>query len=310
MKNTPNIDSTPMQVGLIQSDRSRVVNLKNWPRSLRRARRTGKARTQTPAAPARNGAVCRPGQNGIGPREFFAVDAGMGSPASANTPAPMIGEEIRARVLRNTPTHYAAPRSNVEPYHRLLDFARANAGRTILDVGCATGGYAKALADAGFSVRATDINPEYVRLARERGVDAVLSDGKLPFADGAFDTVILFEVLEHVPDHAPLLREVRRVCRGNVLVTVPNCERVDELQTRGVMFEHFADMDHRHFFTADTLHALLEAHFPRVNVRRGDPLNPFGLCHGRWLRAIAGVAWRLRIVRPRFHFRLYAVAKV
>lgn len=231
------------------------------------------------------------------------------SPSHLGASSPTIGAEIRDAVLRNTPTHYAAHAP--EPYHRLIDFARRHAGRNVLDVGCATGSYALALASSGFQVRATDINPDYVARARERGVDAVLArDGQLPFEDGAFDTVILFEVLEHVLDHGPLLREVRRVSRGNVLVTVPNCERSDELRTRGVMFEHFADLDHRHFFTRDTLEKLLSAHFPKVQVNRGDPLNPFGLCHGRWLRAIAGAAWRLRIVRPRFHFRLYAVAQV
>ncbi len=38
--------------------------------------------------------------------------------------------------------------------------------RRVLDVGCATGGYALALADMGFQVTGVDLDPEMVRLAR------------------------------------------------------------------------------------------------------------------------------------------------
>ena len=46
----------------------------------------------------------------------------------------------------------------------------------------------------------------------------------LPFATDAFDHVFMVEVLEHVPDVAKALREVRRVLRagGTFLVAVPN----------------------------------------------------------------------------------------
>lgn len=219
-----------------------------------------------------------------------------------------IGAELRALAFRHTPTHYA--QAEPTPYHRLVNFARRHAGREILDVGCATGGYSLALAERGFAVKATDVNPDYVRLACARGVDARLAGEELPFADRSFDTVLLFEVLEHVENHDRLLREVRRIARRNILITVPNCDRTDELRQRGVIYEHFGDLDHRHFFVQSTLRALLEPYFRAVSVRLGDPLNPFGLCHSRWLRAIAGVAWRLKIVRPRFHMRLYAVAEL
>lgn len=44
----------------------------------------------------------------------------------------------------------------------------AHPGRRLLDVGCATGGYALALAEAGFEVTGVDISAEMVRLARTR----------------------------------------------------------------------------------------------------------------------------------------------
>jgi hypothetical protein len=45
----------------------------------------------------------------------------------------------------------------------------------------------------------------------------------LPFPDDHFDVVTCMEVLEHVPDEIfeDGLRELRRVCRGQLLTTVP-----------------------------------------------------------------------------------------
>ena len=45
----------------------------------------------------------------------------------------------------------------------------------------------------------------------------------LPFADGAFDTIILSDVLEHVPDPALVWREMTRVLApgGHIVVNVP-----------------------------------------------------------------------------------------
>ena len=40
-------------------------------------------------------------------------------------------------------------------------------------------------------------------------------------ADGAYDLVLAIEVLEHVPDPEKALREIARVCRGHVVLSVP-----------------------------------------------------------------------------------------
>ncbi len=71
----------------------------------------------------------------------------------------------------------------------------------MLDVGCGIGVYIAALAERGVSVRGIEVNEEYVSTAQTLNRDVVLYDGsKLPFDDGAFDTAIAIEVLEHIPD--------------------------------------------------------------------------------------------------------------
>lgn len=53
-----------------------------------------------------------------------------------------------------------------------------------------------------------------------------MSVGSLDFEDKAFDTVYCMEVLEHRDDEEfdVALSELRRVCRGQLLITVPFLE--------------------------------------------------------------------------------------
>ncbi len=53
--------------------------------------------------------------------------------------------------------------------------------------------------------------------------EIVCSAQQLPFADEAFDTVVSTEVLEHVPEPAVALREMRRVAKasGHLVLTTP-----------------------------------------------------------------------------------------
>ncbi len=221
----------------------------------------------------------------------------------------MIGEEIRASVFRDTRNYYEqVPADRVA--RTLLAFAKKHAGREVLDLGCATGNYSLALASMGYRVKGADVNPRYVEIARGRGVDAYLTNGRLPFADRAFDTVILFEVLEHLQDPDPVIGEARRVARTNVLFTTPNSGGIAELQRNGLLFEHFADLDHKNFFTSETLRTLLERHFERVNVEEGDGINPFALAPWRAVRFAGAGLVKLKLLSPKFYFRLFAVAEL
>lgn len=221
----------------------------------------------------------------------------------------MIGDDIRARVFRDTKGFYTSVPSDLIA-RQLIRFTRRHAGKEILDLGCATGNYSRRLSSLGYSVKGADVNPAYVEIARSRGVDAFLVKDRLPFSDRSFDTVILFEVLEHLGDPLPVLLEARRVARKNVLITTPNSGGVDELRQHGLLFEHFADLDHKNFFTKETLQNLLVPHFLRVSVRTGDSINPLALFPFRSLRFMGRAAARLKLLPAQFHFRLFAVAEV
>jgi 2-polyprenyl-3-methyl-5-hydroxy-6-metoxy-1,4-benzoquinol methylase len=215
------------------------------------------------------------------------------------------------RGLRDTRSWYRGvdPMSQVDP--ALVAFAAGRAGPRVLDVGCGLGGYVKALGERGFACRGVDVVAEYVEVARGLGVDAEVYDGeRLPAQDGSVDTVVLFEVLEHLEDPAALLREARRVAARNVLVTTPNCTQ--SFGDVPVEFSHMLDTDHRQFFTVASMRELLEGVFARAEVTESHPLDE-GLAAAVLPRPLLSVYWRLSRagrIRPRFYSKLLGEAWV
>jgi SAM-dependent methyltransferase len=113
----------------------------------------------------------------------------------------------------------------------------------ILDLGCGMGGFLQGLSRIGRRVVPSDVSLESLGHCAERGFKSgVLSSGyALPFADGSFDLVCMFDAIEHIPDDERVMREVARVLApgGHVFVSVPayqflfaNNDRVAQHQRR------------------------------------------------------------------------------
>ncbi|MEV7966136.1 methyltransferase domain-containing protein [Sphaerisporangium sp. NPDC088356] len=112
----------------------------------------------------------------------------------------------------------------------LIEKSGLGQGGRVLDVGCGIGTSTFRLAEStpaeivGISNNQSQID-EANRRARARGLDHRVSFENadvlaLPYADGSFDVVWVFEALMHM-DRVPTLREIRRVLRpgGRVVVT-------------------------------------------------------------------------------------------
>ncbi len=93
-------------------------------------------------------------------------------------------------------------------------------GAEVLDLGCAGGFMAEAIAEKGARVTGIDPAAQAIAAAQAHAASAGLDirydvgvgEG-LPYADGAFDIVVCVDVLEHVQDLGQVLSEVARVLK-------------------------------------------------------------------------------------------------
>ncbi|HEX9045608.1 MAG TPA: class I SAM-dependent methyltransferase [Verrucomicrobiae bacterium] len=151
-------------------------------------------------------------------------------------------------------------------------------------------------------------------------VDGVLPNPLLP--DQAFDAVILLHVIEHMPDPAENLREIRRIMRpGGVLVV--ETPRFDSLMFKllGRRERSLSNCNgHIYFFTVPTLRRLLEKNgFKVFEVNLvGRTLTLERFCYnigviarnGLVRRTLDSVSRRLRFDRLRFHVNVRDMQRI
>jgi SAM-dependent methyltransferase len=163
-------------------------------------------------------------------------------------------------------------------------------GRRVLEVGCGTAqgaGYLMAHADW---VAAGDISRPLLRIAkrhyRSRCAFIQFDATFLPFAEGAFDVILLFEAIYYLPDIDGFLAECRRVSpRGTLLLATANKDLFD-----------FNPSPHSHqYLGVIELERVLRKH-GYVAEFFGD--TPVGQVSGRQrlLRPLKAMAARLRLI--------------
>jgi len=123
-------------------------------------------------------------------------------------------------------------------------------GRRVLDIGCGLGAIDVLLVrehGAG-SVMGVDLEPELVRLARERAAAAGLSKridaqvvevGPLSFPDGGFDVVFSKDSLVQIPDKRAIFAEAARVLRPGGLLVMSDWLRGGEGPYSAELLEFF-----------------------------------------------------------------------
>jgi len=93
----------------------------------------------------------------------------------------------------------------------------------LLDVGCGRGYGFEILAPRSTSQVGIDISRVFLGEARDQCPAVSFACGignALPFADSSFDSVIAFEVIEHIEDDLSFLKELKRVARQNAFIAV------------------------------------------------------------------------------------------
>jgi len=98
-------------------------------------------------------------------------------------------------------------------------------GRRILDVGCGRGVTLKALADQGYEAHGFEVHADAMRGIDPR-IHTHIADSlqQADFPAESFDEVLIWHVLEHIPNPRQTLSEIHRILRpgGVLIVAVPN----------------------------------------------------------------------------------------
>lgn len=130
-----------------------------------------------------------------------------------------------ARQTKEYPDIYV----NQTRFYRIYQFLKERFPEVFLpetlvaDIGDTSGALLKVMQCRGLSV---NINPDVVAYIREAGFKAEVGDVEdLPFADKSFDYVFCFECIEHVANPIRALRELSRVTRNLIFLSIPYVER-------------------------------------------------------------------------------------
>ena len=124
------------------------------------------------------------------------------------------------------PADWAATEEQQLPtYDEAIRRVGLEAGDRVLEVGCGTGVFLRAVVDHGAEASGLDASPALIELARARVPEADLRVGdmqELPFRDDSFDVVAGFNAFFFADDLVAALREAGRVATpgGAVVVQV------------------------------------------------------------------------------------------
>lgn len=133
----------------------------------------------------------------------------------------------------------AAIFTNEQVLARIQGAAALTSHMRVLDVACGPGIVSQALAHNARNIVAYDITPTMLIRARQRCVDAGLTNvhpalGQaeiLPFGDDTFDVVVTRSAIHHFPDPATVIAEMARVTQPSghlVIVDVVASENAEE----------------------------------------------------------------------------------
>lgn len=133
---------------------------------------------------------------------------------------------------------------------RVAALDRYAVGPRVLDIGCGGGGFTDYLSRRGLKAVGVERAAELLTIPMQKGLlgQYVRGDAlSLPFRDRSFDTTVLFDILEHLDDHAALAEAIR-VTRRRIIASVPLTVH-PVVKAHGLLYYHYEDQTHLRMYT-------------------------------------------------------------
>lgn len=166
--------------------------------------------------------------------------------------------------------------------------------RIVLDIACGNGygTYIMAKNGARFSI-GVDISQEAINTARRNFFGMNMSFGLMDaaranFIDKAFEVLISFETIEHIPDYVRFLMEIRRLIKDNGILLISTPNSLISIKRNGRPDNPY----HIKEFTPDEFYRLLSGYFRFVRLygqiftNRGWAFDPLSVKGGRTVLAV------------------------
>ena len=112
-------------------------------------------------------------------------------------------------------------------YSSLISLIKPLKAESILDTGCGEGFTMDKLAKLGIGkkIEGIEYSKEAISFGKKLFPNLIIKQASiydLPYKDNSFDLIICTEVLEHLEDPAKALREMLRVSKKYIILSVPN----------------------------------------------------------------------------------------
>ena len=209
------------------------------------------------------------------------------------------------------------PKLNFDSPHTMA-LARISPGESVADVGCGPGYISRALARKNCRVTGIDQFPPAPDTGLERFVHCDLNDSDFPLDAGAFDHILLLDIVEHLRAPERFLDSLRESRKGDVPVKVIlSTGNIGFFVTRLALLmgwfnygpRGILDLTHTRLFTFKTAKALLEQSGYQVLEVKGVPA-PFPFAFGDgWLAraALAANKLLLHVSKSLFSYQIFIV---
>jgi SAM-dependent methyltransferase len=118
--------------------------------------------------------------------------------------------------------------NSLRRYNLLFNFIHdiVKLNHTILDIGCATGGFLSYLQTKGHTnLHGIDFSHPYIDTASNKNIDIKYGTAEaVPYKDHQFDFIVADQVVEHLPNPNLIFMEARRLLKnkGYLCISVPN----------------------------------------------------------------------------------------